>query len=307
MRLKSWDYTRPFYYLVTLKRLPNLPPLSRLDENDAWGLDPNYSLMAALSEEINAFEARSPGVASVKPFRIMPDHIHLLIKLKEIPECKTLQYYVSVLKGFLRRRFKKETGIETTLFETEWHDLICKKQRQLNNFSHYILNNPQMALLRRSARGWFHCYRNQKHYRLEGLLFDLVGNPELLDEPGLIAVKISRKVTEGSPEWAETMSFFDRWKPGITAVGTWWSKGEQAAYQKILQKGGFIIRLDPHGFPERWHPAGDAAQQAVAEGKVLNLSPYPPHTAKLPEGTLRRRCLELNDLALKMQEATCRS
>ncbi len=300
-RMRNWDYSLPYYYMVTLKRLPGLPALSRLDSADPWGLSRDYALTRALSQEIIRFLAESPGLETVKPFIIMPDHLHILFKIKDVPERRDLPFYVRILKSYLRKRFRIETGIQTNLFEQGWHDIIVKKRRQLRNFDHYILNNPQMALLRQSARSLFHCYRDQHHYRLGQLPFDMVGNPELLDEPALVAVRISRKVIEGTPEWETTMSFYDRWKPGMTAVGTWWSRGEQAAARKILERGGFIIRLEPDGFGERWHPAGDDAQRAVAEGRVLCLSPYPPHTTRLPIGTLRARCLALNALAKQME------
>ncbi len=302
-RCWHWDYKAPYYYLVTLKCLPGLPPLSRLDAAYQWGLDASYPLTRALSDAINRFSDDSIGLESVKPFIIMPDHVHLLIKLKDVPEQKSLPMYISYLKGYLRRCYRQETGIQTQLFETEWHDMIVKKKKQLGNFIHYIINNPSQRLLRQSHRERFYCYRGCNHYRLGDLAFDMVGNPELLDEPGLVAVRISRKVMEGTAEWEKTMAFFEKWRPGITAVGTWWSKGEQAAKQKILEKGGFVIHLDPQGFGARWHPAGDSAQRLCAEGRVLYLSPYVAQTVKLPLGTARERCLALNELALQMEAA----
>ncbi len=303
-RLPTWDYRAPYHYLVTLKCLPGLPPLSRLDARFSWGIDPNYPMTRALTETIGQFLRDSPGLSSVKPFILMPDHIHLLVKIKDVPERHALPKYVAILKAYLRRRYREETGLNTLLFEKEWHDLIVKRRRQLGNFIHYITNNPHERLLRQSAKSLFHCYRDQHHYRLGDKAFDMVGNPELLDEPALVTVRISRKVVEGTAAWEKTMSLYDRWKPGMTAVGTWWSKGEQAAERKILARDGAVIKLMPDGFPERWHPAGEEAQRTCAKGKTLYLSPYPPHTAQLPLGETRARCLALNDLA-KAMEAAC--
>ncbi len=302
-RLFDWDYRAPYHYMVTLKCLPDLPPLSRLKADDRWGFDGTYPLTRALVQTIHDFVARSPGIAYISPFIIMPDHVHLLIKLNEHPDRLSLKSYVHILRVQLARTFSAHTGIQTALFSPEWHDLIVKRRHQLANFKHYICNNAHMRLLRQSHRDHFHCTRGYTHWRLGDLKADLVGSPELLDEPALLAVRISRKVIEGTPEWQKTMSFYDAWRPGMTAVGTWWSKGEQAAAQKILAQGGTLIRLEPNGFPERWHPSGDEAQKRCAEGRVLYLSPYLPQTSKLPEGETRRRCLELNDLAQKMQSS----
>ncbi len=299
----KWDYRAPYHYMVTLKCLPHLPPLSRLTAEDRWGFDLTYPLTRALAQTIHDFVEHSPGIAYINPFIIMPDHIHLLIKLNEHQERLSLKSYVHILSVQLTRTFAAQTALTTPLFEPLWHDLIVKRARQLVNFEHYICNNAHMRLLRLAHKDHFYCTRGYTHWRLGELTADLVGSSELLDEPALLAVRISRKVAEGTSEWVKTMAFYDAWRPGMTAVGTWWSKGEQAAALKILERGGFLIRLEPNGFPERWHPSGDEAQKMCAEGRVLYLSPYPPQTQRLPEGETRRRCLALNDLAQKMQNA----
>ncbi len=296
-RLHQWDYKKPFYYLVTLKRLPNLPPLAILKPDDPFGFDKGYPITVALQETLHRFVVRSPGIAGIAPYAIMPDHIHLLIKLNDHPARKSLIDYVDMLKRLLRNAFQKVYGKQVPLFENEWHDLICMKANQLANFQNYILDNPKMALLRQSCREKFHCYRGQHHWRLGATACDFVGNPELLNEPALLAVKISRRVLPGTPEWQKAESFYGRWRVGATAVGTWWSKGEQMAYQKILAAGGNIIVLSPDGFGERWHPAGEQAQELCAQGRLLFISPYKPHAAHLPVGETRARCVALNDFA----------
>ncbi len=298
-RCIGWDYRKPYHYLVTLKCLPGLPALSRFDPGSPWGLEYAYPLTRALAATIDAFAERSPGIASVTPYVIMPDHIHLLIKLSEDPDRLSLPKYVMMLKAFLRRTYHEETGIDTPLFETEWHDLICKRSRQLGNFIHYIVNNAHERLIRLEAKDLFHCHRAFRHYRLGDAACDLVGDPGLLDEPALVAVRLSRRLTEGSAEWARQMAFYDAWRPGMTAVGTWWSPAEREAGRRIIAAGANVIRLSPEGFAPRWHPAGEESQRLCAEGRVAYLSPYPPHTGALPPGELRARCLALNARALR--------
>lgn len=266
-RLRNWDYKRPYYYMVTLKRMPGLLPLSVLTRDDPWGVDATCPLTQVLRNTIHDFVAHSPGIEEISPYVIMPDHIHLLIKLSEFPERKSLLCYVNILSRLLRNAYQTHVGVaRVNLFEPDWHDLIVKKPNQLKNFRNYIRNNPKMALLRQSHREKFHCYRGYRHWRLGDTPCDLVGNPELLDEPAFLAVKVSRSVLPGSEEWMQLETFYDSWRPGTTAVGTWWSKGEQMVYQKILARGGHIIVLCPDGFGERWHPTGEQAQALCAEG-----------------------------------------
>ncbi len=200
-RLHGWDYRKPFYYMVTLKRLAGLPPLSILKADDPYGFDRDYPITVVLQQELHRFVERSVGVDSVAPYAIMPDHIHLLIKLNEHPERETLVKYVDILRRLLRNAFQKVYDERVPLFEPEWHDLICMKSRQLKHFHRYILNNPKMALLRQSYRDRFHCYRGYHHWRLGETPCDLVGNPELLDEPAFLVVRLSRSILPGTGEW----------------------------------------------------------------------------------------------------------
>ncbi len=339
-RLFNFDYRSPFYYLVTIKRLPGRPPLAILKADAPSGVDPDYPLTRVLQETLRRFRTRSPGIESISPYAIMPDHIHLLVKLGNDPKRLSLPQYMSILIRALTKACWTQQQLQTTVqpklpqpaglatgaqpkpptlqtaglatgasarplpaprvFEPEWHDLIVKKANQLAHFREYIKNNPKMALLRRQHRNRFHCYRDYHHWRLEDLPCDLVGNPELLDEPAFLAVRISRSVQPGSDEWQKLERFYGAWRPSGTAVGTWWSKGEQMAYRRILENGGNVIVLSPDGFGERWHPTGEDAQRFCAEGRLLYVSPYPYHTAKLPVGETRRRCLALNELAHAM-------
>ncbi len=283
--------------------LPGLPPLSQLTTEERWGFNSKHPLTLSLAQTIHNFVEHSPGIESATPFAIMPDHIHLLIKLNSHPERLSLLKYMHILRRQLIRTFIIQTGITTELFEPTWHDLIVKRHHQLNNFAYYICNNAHMRLLRQQHHDRFHCTRGYTHWRLGGLSVDLVGTPELLDEPALLAVRLSRKILEGSLEWEKAMAFYDAWRPGMTAVGTWWSKAERAAAQRILANGGNIIHLSPTGFPNHWHPAGTNAQKSCAEGHTLYLSPYPHQTQQLPQGETRHRCLELNTLAQTMQDA----
>ncbi len=302
-RMFHWDYRRPYYYLVTVACLPNLPPLSKLQAEDVWGIDPAYPITRALATAVRVFLSESPGIESLSPYVLMPDHAHFLIKLADIPNQRTLGSYVRILKARLRQAYCLASGVQTDLFAPDFHDLIVKQSFQLAAFRQYIRGNPRMLLLRRSHRDRFHCYRDYRHWRLGEQACDAVGNPELLDEPICEAIRVSRSVTEGSPAWNELMARLETWRPGMVAVGTWWSAGERATYRAILVRGGSVICLSPRGFPTRWHPAGEEAQRDCAAGRVLYLSPYPPENRLLPPGETRRRCLDLNTLALAIAAA----
>ena len=84
MRLRGFDYKRPFFYMVTLKRLPGLAAFSQIateDEppKDARGL-PRYlvanEITRAFARAIRHFHEKWWGLWPIDCFAIMPDHIH---------------------------------------------------------------------------------------------------------------------------------------------------------------------------------------------------------------------------------------
>lgn len=94
-RLKGFDYSRPFFYMVTLKRLPGLAPFSQIAE----GEKPERFLIEneitrAFAQVIRSFHTTCRGLAPIECFTVMPDHLHLLRKLEEGPDTKPLGTYV---------------------------------------------------------------------------------------------------------------------------------------------------------------------------------------------------------------------
>lgn len=105
-RLKGFDYSRPFFYMVTLKRLPGLAPFSQIAE----GEKPERFLIEnettrAFTRVVRAFHTTCRGIAPIDCFTIMPDHLHLLMKLEEGPDTKPLGTYVHWLMRALARAY----------------------------------------------------------------------------------------------------------------------------------------------------------------------------------------------------------
>ena len=88
-RLRGFDYTRPYYYMVTLRRLEELKPLSAIV---APGRCEMNSITKAFVHVIRGFHERVPGICPIECFSVMPDHIHLLIRLAGETESKTLSF-----------------------------------------------------------------------------------------------------------------------------------------------------------------------------------------------------------------------
>ena len=319
-RLPGFDYARPLFYMVTLKRRPGLADFSRLcgEENppkDARGR-PRYlianRLTSALAQAIRSFGRDRPGLAPVETFIVMPDHIHLLLRLQGSDPRIPLGDHVAVLVAALSRTYcntpiqgrrgsaprdpeaapSGHADRSFALFEPDWHDWIVKRDGQLAAFTRYIRENPMRAWRRRMNRRFFTQVRPLAFADREWFAY---GNPDLLGLPVLEPFRCSRSWPEDGPEWRAALETARRMGPGCAGVGTFMSPCEKACGNAIFQAGGSLVVLAPEGFGERWHPTR-AKEALCAEGRMLFLSLYPPAAARPDRATLYRRCHEMGDL-----------
>ena len=107
-RLSGFDYSRPFFYLVTLKKLPGLPPFCSIV---APGKVAPTPITRAFDETIRAFAAKWRAVEKIWPSVVMPDHLHLIIKLGVSDKPITLPKLVAVLQRELSRAYWGALGM----------------------------------------------------------------------------------------------------------------------------------------------------------------------------------------------------
>ena len=80
-RLPGFDYKRPFFYMATIKRAAGAAlqhPFSAISPEGS--IVPN-AITEAFEKEIAALPQQWPYVESLSPHVIMPDHLHLMVKL----------------------------------------------------------------------------------------------------------------------------------------------------------------------------------------------------------------------------------
>jgi len=127
-RLRGFDYKRPFFYMVTLKRLPELAAFSQIsDEAEPPGwcrTEPapqnaqgqpcclvENEITKAFARVIREFAAKWWGLWPIDCFVIMPDHIHLLIRIKDTGDRMPLGSYVYQLMKALAVEYWCLTGL----------------------------------------------------------------------------------------------------------------------------------------------------------------------------------------------------
>lgn len=300
MRLSGFDYTRPLYYMVTLKCLPGRCNLSEIVAPGRCRLNPTTRAMVNC---IRSFHLGCNAIEPLECFTIMPDHVHLLVKIREKPVSSEtaspillrLETIVSLLMQALEGRYAETTGIREQVFDACWHDWIVAARGQLAAFTRYIRENPRRAWLRQQNRRYFTQVGRLSLGRREWFAY---GNPALIELPVLEPFRCSRSWTPDGPEWRAALSRAARIGPGGAGIGTFMSPCEKECGNAIFRAGGSLVVLSPEGFADRWHPARNK-ETLCAQGRMLFLSLYAPAAAKPDNATLYRRCHEMGALVLQ--------
>lgn len=329
-RLKGFDYRTPFFYMVTIKALASLPvPFSILCESGCAMNDVTRVFLHVIQNFHRAF----PELYPITCFTIMPDHLHILLRLEKgarhglieivenLKETLAVQYVkISGLQGpSVESRYANFVKRAPFVFQPGFHDYIVKRRGQLARFIRYIRTNPSRAALRREARakGWF----NRIH-RVDfvGRKWFAFGNVALLDLPEIVPLKGHRTTVPDSPEWNALVDCAARLGPGCAGVSTFMSPHEKACGHAIGLAGGNWIVLNPQGFvasgaggnfdspagePTRWHPS-EVQERWCAQGRLLHLSLWEGSVRQLDAAELGRRCHLMGDVvaaALEIPQA----
>ena len=316
--------------MVTLKRLPGISDFSMIGED---GRLVKNAITEAFEKAISTFHQKWRCIEEISPFVVMPDHIHLMIKIKTTPDRVALRVIMSQLAKALRGEYWRIVaadaatrntlsiapvdrearsnvwsvaqgvapaasaagrGAPRDIFEKEWHDWIVKRDGQLATFRRYILENPMRAAMRRKNAQFFSSARRVSFLGREWFAY---GNAEILRLPELVPIKGHRTTPPGSPEWNALLAAASRIGPGGAGVSTFMSPLEKACGNAIAKAGGKWIVLSPEGFSTRWHPPREK-ERFCAQGRMLFLSLYEASTRKPTRKMLYERCHEMIDLVM---------
>ena len=330
-RLPGFDYKSPFFYMVTLKRLKGLAAFSEIGPK---GLVEN-ELTRAFAAVIRAFSTQWRCCEEISPFAIMPDHLHLLIKIRATPDRVALGVLVSQLAKALRNAYWQIVAADAATGKTRAPGLTEGKsgiaggasapprtgrpgiaggasapprdifERDWHDW--IVKKEGQLAAFRRyirenAARAWERRAHAQYFGRVSEVAFlgrrwFAYGNRALLDLPVLVPFKGHRATAEGSREWNALLTAAGRIGPGGAGVSTFMSPLEKACGNAIARAGGGMIVLSPEGFGTRWHPPREK-ERFCAQGRMLFLSLYEATPRQPTRVELYHRCHEMIDLAL---------
>lgn len=140
IRVGEYDYSQCGAYFVTICTQNRRPILSNIVGDDAHIVPKRYGQIA---------EKYLKNAAEIEKYVIMPDHIHMLIRLEEqgaekrSPQASRIASIVRSIKTLTT----KEIG--EPIFQRSYYDHVIRNQRDYNEIWEYIENNPRKWMLTR--------------------------------------------------------------------------------------------------------------------------------------------------------------
>ena len=298
-RRTPWhDYSRKGTYMLTLVVRERVPLFGLLKGgmNDDVAPYVEYSNLGTSieQEEIQKIHHFYPQV-DVWKLCIMPDHLHMIVRVNEdMEEGKHLGKVVAGFKSGCNNAYWKLFNMNEPprqgLFEDGYCDKILMHAGQLDNWKHYLDDNPRRLMLKRQNPELFTVLTGME---VAGEQCQVVGNRFLLDIPDKMAVIVHRRYTD-----EENARLREEWlacgERGGVLVSAAISPKEKEVLREAMNRGYNIILLKENGFPKLYKPAGEAFD-ACASGLLLQISPWEFHMEK--KVITRAQCLHLNAMA----------
>lgn len=296
----TWhDYTSRCSYLVTLRSNTQIGPLSQIiAKKTSIDFKARYRPTKAGLQAMTAVRNINVNFSWVDVMRycIMPDHVHLLLYVKENTDVhlgKIINKFEIECTQNLKAVFPEHGDI--SFFQSGYNDKIVYKAGTLKRFKRYVEDNPLRYALRREHPEFFNRLQN---VCIDGDYFTVYGNFFLLRHPMISNVRVSRSFTEKEisdmrKEWDETIR-----AQGVL-VSPFYNPKEKEIRDMGIESGARIIKVVENGLPERFKPSGRDFD-LCCEGRLLIIAPAVHQTRKVVLS--RDMCQYGNKIAKKIAD-----
>lgn len=303
-RRTPWhDYSRKGTYMLTLvvrERMAILGTLRGCLEGEVMPYVELSALGNAIVQEEQQKINQSYPLVEVWKLCIMPDHLHMIVRIKEnLGENEHLGKVVAGFKSGCNNVYWKLFNMNQPprqgLFEKGYCDKILMHEGQLDNWKHYLDDNPRRLMMKRQNPELFSVLTGME---VAGEQCQVVGNRFLLNIPDKVAVIVHRRYTdeENARLREEWLSCGER---GGVLVSAAVSPKEKEVLREAMNRGYNIILLRENGFPKLYKPSGEAFD-ACAKGVLLQISPWEFHYER--RVITREQCLHLNAMAERIAD-----
>ena len=217
---------------------------------------------------------------------LMPDHLHMIIRINQpLPKGKHLGIIVGAFKGGVSRAWwGQEATVSVAsasenrrpLFEPNYNDHILMRDGQLDNWKHYLRDNPLRYMMRREYPDLF---QRSLCITIGGTRYSAFGNLLLLRQPEKEQVMFHRYTdgipTENTDFWkTESQRLLLAAQSGDVLVTPGVSECEKRIKNMALKQGLRLIHLQADPIGRYWKPERSRFE-ACAYGSLLILAPWP--------------------------------
>lgn len=153
LRLPDYDYSSEGVYFLTLCTKNRAPLLSRITESKVDGETVAAVVLTQIGCVVQKYISSIPTVypnIGVDSFVIMPDHIHLLLRIVSVParRAESTRPTVSAVAQTVAA-FKRLTSrdCKQTLWQDGYYDHIIRDEQDYQTRIEYIKTNPLRRIL----------------------------------------------------------------------------------------------------------------------------------------------------------------
>lgn len=292
-RARFHNYKAPGYYMITFNKEHSIPAFSYLTGDIRSSANPPRTILTPIGEIINSkiIEIGQMPEFEIPAYVIMPDHVHLLWRVKEwLP--RDIGHSVAYLKARASALWHEKFGTDSdiSLFAPKFNDKISFDDSMPERFSRYISDNPRRRLTVMTHPQLF----NRAHrVRILDKEMEFYGNFQLLKHPIIAAAVVSRRYSE-----EERMRNEFKWEEAIRTQGVlvspFISEAEKTLMRRGIEAGASIIRIVPDGIGPKYKPSGQEFD-LCAQGRCLHIGL--PRQSAHTDHLSRQHCLSLNALA----------
>lgn len=299
-RMYGHNYAVPGTYEVTMVVAGRRPVFGEIVGSTKAGgeapyLKPSELGRAVLNQEIPKIHQYYPMV-DVWQTCLMPDHLHMIIRInKPLPKGKHLGIIIGAFKGGVSRAWWQLTGMaegsscttvsgasasepasRPSLFEPNYNDHILMRDGQLDNWKHYLRDNPRRFMMRHDYPDLF---QRALCIIIGGIRYSAFGNMLLLRQPEKHQVFFHRRTngipTEDTDFWTTTCNqLISAAQSGDVLVTPGISECEKRIKNMALEQKLRLIHVQAEPIGKYWKPERNRFE-ACAAGSLLILAPWP--------------------------------
>ena len=271
-----------------------------------------HVVLSSFGEEIKCCVKTIPDYhpeIQILALRMMPDHVHFILHVKrkmDVGIREAVRGFWQAAKAIGRAYTSTidPNGIRNNerridpIFSEKPFIRPMSRRGQLQAMIRYVLMNPQRLATKRLKPGYFYV---QHDVEIGGRTYEAVGNIKLLQAARIEPVHVRSMWVRDADEHRDDKALRDykngrvqAARDGAVMVSPFINEHERAVMEFVLKEKRPIIYIADNGFGKYYKPS-DGLFDAVAEGRLLILSPWPNDPKK--RHVTRTECVEMNKMA----------